>query len=170
MDLAKLIRDIPDFPEKGILFRDITTLLKDPDGLKAAVAELDKAAEDVDFEFVVAPESRGFIFGVPVACDLGKGFVPIRKKGKLPADTYSTKYALEYGEAEIEMHKDALKPGQKVIIIDDLLATGGTAKAMKELVEKAGAEVVKFIFLIELTGLNGKAELEGTPYTAVIKY
>ena len=170
MDLAKLIRDIPDFPEKGILFRDITTLLKDPDGLKAAVAELDKAAEDVDFEFVVAPESRGFIFGVPVACDLGKGFVPIRKKGKLPADTYSTKYALEYGEAEIEMHKDALKPGQKVVIIDDLLATGGTAKAMKELVEKAGAEVVKFIFLIELTGLNGKDEFEGTPYTAVIKY
>lgn len=170
MDLAKLIRDIPDFPEKGILFRDITTLLKDPEGLKAAIAELDNVTKDEDFELVVAPESRGFIFGVPVARDLGKGFVPIRKKGKLPADTYSTKYALEYGEAEIEMHKDAIKPGQKVIIIDDLLATGGTAKAMKELVEKAGGKVVKFVFLIELTALNGKSELEGTPYSAIIKY
>ncbi len=169
-DLKQYIRDIPDFPEKGILFRDITTLIKDPDGLRYAIVSLNRKVYGVQFDYIVAPESRGFIFGIPVAYEMDKGFIPIRKAGKLPAETYQADYELEYGKATIEMHKDALKPGDKVIIIDDLLATGGTAKAMKELVEKAGAEVVKFVFLIELEGLNGKEALGDTPYASIIKY
>lgn len=169
-ELKALIRDIPDFPEKGIMFRDITTLLKNPDALRYAIVYLNRAVYGIQFDYVVAPESRGFIFGMPVAYEMDKGFIPIRKAGKLPAETYSEEYDLEYGTAKIEIHKDALKPGDKVVIIDDLLATGGTAKAMKDLVEQAGATVSKFVFLIELEALNGKEALDGVPYASIIKY
>ena len=169
-ELKGYIRNIPDFPEKGIIFRDITTLLKDERALREAVVHLNRAVYGIPFDYIVAPESRGFIFGIPVAYEMDKGFIPVRKKGKLPAETISKEYELEYGKATIEIHKDALKPGDKVIIIDDLLATGGTAKAIKDLVESAGATVAKFVFLIELEGLNGKEALGDTPYASVLKY
>ena len=168
--LKSHIREIPDFPEKGILFRDITTLLKDPNALRESIVHLNRAVYGIPFDYVVAPESRGFIFGMPVAYEMDKGFIPVRKKGKLPAETIAKEYDLEYGKATIEIHKDALKPGDKVVIVDDLLATGGTAKAIKELVESTGATVSKFVFLIELEGLNGKELLGDTPYASVIKY
>ena len=168
--LKSHIREIPDFPEKGILFRDITTLLKDPNALRESIVHLNRAVYGIPFDYVVAPESRGFIFGMPVAYEMDKGFIPVRKKGKLPAETIAKEYDLEYGKATIEIHKDALKPGDKVVIVDDLLATGGTAKAIKELVESTGATVSKFVFLIELEGLNGKVLLGDTPYASVIKY
>lgn len=169
-ELKSHIREIPDFPEKGILFRDITTLLKNPNALREAIVHLNRAVYGIPFDYVLAPESRGFIFGMPVAYEMDKGFIPVRKKGKLPAETIAKEYDLEYGKATIEIHKDALKPGDKVVIIDDLLATGGTAKAIKELVESTGATVSKFVFLIELEGLNGKEALGDTPYASVIKY
>ena len=168
--LKSHIREIPDFPEKGILFRDITTLLKDPNALRESIVHLNRAVYGIPFDYVVAPESRGFIFGMPVAYEMDKGFIPVRKKGKLPAEVIAKEYDLEYGTATIEIHKDALKPGDKVVIVDDLLATGGTAKAIKELVESTGATVSKFVFLIELEGLNGKEALGDTPYASVIKY
>ena len=166
------IRTIPDFPEKGIMFRDITTILKDPDGLALAVKELCRLAEGVDFDLVVGLESRGFIFGVPVAYELHKGFIPVRKKGKLPAATVSASYDLEYGKAEIEMHKDAIEPGQRVIIVDDLIATGGTCEAACKLVEELGGKVVKTCFLLELSGLEARAKLERDGYevASVVKY
>lgn len=170
MDLKETIRSIKDFPEEGIIFRDITTLLKNGEALRQAVDEMDAALSDVDYDLVVAPESRGFIFGMPIAYNRCKGFVPIRKKGKLPAETVSQEYALEYGTATIEMHVDALKKGQKVVILDDLLATGGTAKAMIELVESVGAEVVGLCFLIELESLDGRKCLEGYNVKAILKY
>ena len=164
------VRSIPDFPEEGIIFRDVTSVLQDADGLQVAINELLKKLEGVECDVIAGTESRGFIFGMPVAYEMDKGFIPVRKKGKLPAETIAKEYDLEYGKATIEIHKDALKPGDKVVIIDDLLATGGTAKAIKELVESTGATVSKFVFLIELEGLNGKEALGDTPYASVIKY
>lgn len=168
--LEEYVRSIPDFPEEGIIFRDITSVLQDRDGLKMSIEQMQDLLKDVDFDVVVGPESRGFIFGVPIAYNLHKGFVPVRKKGKLPCETIEKEYALEYGTAVIEMHKDSIKPGQKVVIIDDLIATGGTIEAIVELIEQLGGEVVKIIFLMELEGLNGRDKLKGYDVDAVIKY
>ncbi len=170
MELKDKIRSIPDYPEKGVIFRDITTLLKDPAGMIAAVDQMQKKLEGLEFDFILGPESRGFIFGMPIAYNLKKGFIPIRKKGKLPAEVISKDYALEYGTATIEMHKDALQPGQKVVLVDDLLATGGTAKAIVEMAESMGAEVVSLNFLIELDFLNGRSVLDGYQVETVIHY
>ena len=164
------VRSIPDFPEKGIIFRDITTVIQSPEGLKLAIDGINEKLKGVDYDVVVGPESRGFIFGVPVAYANGKGFVPVRKKGKLPCETISQDYELEYGTATIEMHKDAIVPGQKVVIVDDLIATGGTTEAIIKLIEQLGGEVVKIIFLIELEGLKGREKLSGYDVDAVIKY
>ena len=168
--VADYVRTIPDFPEPGIMFRDVTTVIQDKDGLKLAIDELSDLVKNDDFDVVVGPESRGFIFGVPVAYKLGKGFVPVRKKGKLPCETIEQEYALEYGTATIEMHKDAIKPGQKVVIVDDLIATGGTIEAIIKLVEKLGGEVVRIIFLMELEGLKGREKLKGYKVDSVVKY
>lgn len=170
MDLASKIRDIKDFPQKGIVFRDITTLLQDPEGLCEAIDEFKKILDGYDFDIIIGPESRGFIFGMPLAYIMKKGFVPIRKKGKLPAKTISKEYALEYGTAVIEMHADAIKPGQKVVIIDDLIATGGTSKAIIDLVEEAGGQVVSLVFLIELLGLKGRDVIGEYPVHSIIRY
>lgn len=170
MELKDKIRSIPDYPEKGVMFRDITTLLKDAEGLVDAVDQMQKKLEGLEFDLVLGPESRGFIFGMPIAYNLKKGFIPIRKKGKLPAEVVSKEYSLEYGTATIEMHKDAVKPGQKVVIVDDLLATGGTAKAIVDMVEGVGAEVVSLNFLIELGFLKGRDVLEGYKVDTVIHY
>ena len=164
------VRSIPDFPEKGIIFRDITSVLQEAEGLKLAIDGIQELISDVEFDVVVGPESRGFIFGVPVAYNLGKSFVPVRKKGKLPCETVSREYDLEYGSAVIEMHKDSIKPGQKVVIIDDLIATGGTIEAIVKLVEGLGGEVVKICFLMELAGLNGRKKLSGYEVGSVIRY
>lgn len=164
------VRSIPDFPEKGIIFRDITTVIQSPEGLKLAIDGINEKLKGVDYDVVVGPESRGFIFGVPVAYANGKGFVPVRKKGKLPCETISQDYELEYGTATIEMHKDAIVPGQKVVIVDDLIATGGTTEAIIKLIEQLGGEVVKIIFLIELEGLKGREKLSGYDVDVVIKY
>lgn len=170
MDMQSKIRSIPDFPEKGIIFRDITTLLQDGAALKEAVDQMQKNIEHIPFDLVVGPEARGFLFAMPLAYNLGKGFVPVRKKGKLPAEVISKEYALEYGSAVLEMHKDAIQPGQRVAIVDDLLATGGTTQAMIEMIEQAGGKVVALNFLIELDGLKGRAELEGYPVYSVVHY
>ena len=164
------IRSIPDFPEPGIIFRDITSVLQDKDGLRLAIDKLQEKLSDVDFDIIVGPESRGFIFGVPIAYNMNKAFVPVRKKGKLPCETVSMDYELEYGKATIEIHKDAIKPGQRVVIIDDLIATGGTIEAITKLVELLGGKVVKIVFLIELEGLKGRERLMGYDVDAVIKY
>lgn len=164
------VRTIPDFPEPGIMFRDVTSVLQDPDGLKLAIDEMIKLLDGLDFDIIAGTESRGFIFGVPIAYALGKSFIPVRKKGKLPCETISAEYELEYGTAEIEIHKDSVKPGQKVVLVDDLIATGGTIAASIKLIEQLGGEVVKSIFLIELAGLNGRAKLEGYDVEAVITY
>ena len=164
------VRSIPDFPEKGIIFRDITTVIQSPEGLKLAIDGINEKLKGVDYDVVVGPESRGFIFGVPVAYANGKGFVPVRKKGKLPCETISQDYELEYGTATIEMHKDAIVPGQKVVIVDDLIATGGTTEAIIKLVEELGGEVVKVLFLMELEGLTGRDTIAGYDVESVIKY
>ena len=164
------IRSIPDFPEPGIIFRDITSVLQDADGLHLAIDLMQEKLKDVDFDVVVGPESRGFIFGVPIAYNLKKPFIPIRKKGNLPRETVSAEYELEYGTATIEMHKDSIKPGQKVVIIDDLIATGGTTEAIIKLVEELGGEVVKVLFLMELEGLKGRDKIAGYDVESVIKY
>lgn len=164
------VRSIPDFPEPGIIFRDVTTILQDADGLHLAVDQLIKMVDDVDFDVVVGPESRGFIFGVPVAYALHKGFVPVRKKGKLPCETISKEYDLEYGSAVIEMHKDSIKPGQKVVIVDDLIATGGTIEAIIQMIEELGGQVVKICFVMELAGLKGREKLKGYEVGSVISY
>ena len=166
--IEEYVRSIPDFPEPGIIFRDVTSILQDADGLHLAIDLMQKELDGVDFDLVVGPESRGFIFGVPIAYNLHKPFIPVRKKGKLPCDTVSIEYALEYGSAVIEIHKDAIKPGQKVVIIDDLMATGGTTEAIIKLVEQLGGEVVKTVFLMELAGLNGRSKLEGYDVASVI--
>ena len=164
------VRSIPDFPEPGIIFRDVTTILKDADGLHLAIDQILDMLKDVDFDVVVGPESRGFVFGMPVAYETNKGFVMVRKKGKLPCETIEAEYDLEYGKAVVEMHKDSIKPGQKVVIVDDLIATGGTIEAIIGMIESLGGEVVKVIFLMELAGLNGREKLKGYDVDSVIKY
>ena len=164
------VKNIPDFPEKGIIFRDVTSLVQDKDGLKLAVDEIIKKLDGVDFDLVAGPESRGFIFGIPVAYALNKGFVMVRKKGKLPRETIESEYDLEYGKAVIEIHKDSIKPGQKVVIIDDLMATGGTVEATVKLIEQLGGVVVGCAFLIELEELNGRKTLENYEVLSLMKY
>lgn len=168
--LEEYVRSIPDFPEPGIIFRDVTSILQDADGLKLSIDQLQELLKGVDFDVVVGPESRGFIFGVPVAYAMNKSFVPVRKKGKLPCETVEMSYDLEYGSATIEMHKDSIKPGQKVVIIDDLIATGGTIEAIVKLVESLGGVVQKIVFVMELEGLNGREKLAGYSVDSVIKY
>ena len=158
------------FPEPGIIFRDITSVIGDPDGLKLAIDSLDDLLEGVDYDVVAGAESRGFIFGTPLAYKNGKGFALVRKKGKLPRETIEASYDLEYGSATIEMHKDAIKPGQKVVLVDDLIATGGTMEAAARLVEELGGKVVKIIFLIELAGLKGREKLAKYDVASVICY
>ena len=157
--IEEYVRTIPDFPEPGIMFRDVTSVLQDPDGLKLAIDSM-----------IAGAESRGFIFGMPIAYALGKAFIPVRKKGKLPCETVSAEYDLEYGKAEIEIHKDAVRPGQKVVLVDDLIATGGTMEASCKLVEQLGGEVVKILFLMELAGLKGREKLAKYDVASVITY
>ena len=164
------ITTIPDFPEPGIMFRDITTVLQDADGLQLAIDEMRRLLEGVNFDVIAGAESRGFIFGTPLAYALHKPFVLVRKQGKLPREVVSKEYALEYGTATVEMHKDSIKPGQKVVLVDDLIATGGTMKACIDLVEELGGEVVKVLFLLELSGLNGRETLKGYDVGAVASY
>ena len=168
--IEEYVRSIPDFPEPGIIFRDITSVLQDADGLQLAIDSMIKLLDGVDFDVVAGTESRGFIFGVPIAYEMHKPFVPVRKKGKLPCETISQSYDLEYGQATIEMHKDSIKPGQKVVLVDDLIATGGTIEAAIKLVEQLGGEVVKVIFLMELVGLKGRERLKGYDVASVITY
>lgn len=168
--IEEYVMSIPDFPQPGIIFRDVTSVIGDPDGLKLAIDSLDELLEGVEYDVIAGTESRGFIFGAPLAYKNGAGFVLVRKKGKLPRETIEASYDLEYGSAVIEMHKDAIKPGQKVVLVDDLIATGGTMAAAAELVEKLGGEVVKMIFLIELTDLKGREKLEKYDVASVIQY
>lgn len=169
MDLRDKIRALKDYPSEGIIFRDITTLLKETDGFKEAIDQLDELRDD-EVDVVVGIEARGFIVGAPIAYKKNCGFVPVRKPGKLPAETISKEYALEYGIDKIEMHKDAIKEGSRVLIVDDLLATGGTSKAAVELIESLGGIVVGLDFLIELEGLPGREALKGYDVRSVIKY
>ena len=168
--VADYVRTIPDFPEKGIMFRDVTSVLQSAEGLRLAVNELQSRLEGLDFDVIAGAESRGFIFGMPLAYNLGKPFVPIRKAGKLPCAVVQKEYALEYGTATIEIHKDAITPGMKVVLLDDLIATGGTIKAAAELVEELGGEVVKILFLLELKGLEGRKQLSGYNVESVVAY
>ncbi len=168
--IEEYVRSIPDFPEPGVIFRDVTSILQDADGLKLSIDLIQEKLEGLDFDVIAGTESRGFIFGVPVAYNLHKPFVPVRKKGKLPCETVSKEYALEYGTASIEMHKDAIKPGQRVVLIDDLIATGGTIEAAAQLVEELGGKVVKIVFLMELAGLKGREKLAAYDVESVICY
>lgn len=168
--LEDYVRSIPDFPEKGVIFRDLTSVLQDADGLHLAIDELQKKLEGLDFDVIAGTESRGFILGMPLAYNLHKPFVLIRKEGKLPCETVKKEYGLEYGTAVIEMHKDAIKPGQRVVLVDDLIATGGTIKAAAELCEELGGKVVKMLFLIELAGLHARDKLKKYDVTSVICY
>lgn len=172
MDLKKYIADIKDFPEEGILFRDITPLMQDKDAYKEAIDGFVSWAKGLDqtVDLVVGPEARGFLFGCPVAYNLNAGFVPVRKPGKLPRETIYEKYDLEYGSNEVHIHADSIKPGQNVIIVDDLLATGGTVEAAIKLVEKLGGNVIGIAFLIELVDLKGMERLKGYPVYSVLKY
>lgn len=168
--IGDYVISIPDFPEPGIIFRDITGILRDADGLKLSIDKIQEMLEGVEFDAVLGLESRGFIFGMPIAYNLHKAFIPVRKKGKLPRETVSAKYDLEYGTAEIEIHKEDLRPGMKVVIIDDLIATGGTVEAAVKLAESLGAEVVKIAFVMELAGLKGRERLAGYDVESVITY
>ena len=168
--LEDYVVSIPDYPEPGIIFRDVTSILQDAEGLQLAIDSLQKKLEGLDFDVIAGAESRGFIFGMPIAYALGKAFIPVRKKGKLPCETVSAEYDLEYGKAEIEIHKDAVKPGQKVVLVDDLIATGGTMEASCKLVEQLGGEVVKILFLMELAGLKGREKLAKYDVASVITY
>jgi len=170
LEIESLIRAIPDFPIPGILFRDITPLLQDPSGFRAAIDLFVERFRDEKIDLVVAIEARGYLFGAPLAYLLGAGFVPVRKPGKLPSTKYSESYALEYGTNALEIHDDAVGRGQRVVVIDDLLATGGTAAATARLLEKLGAQVVGFAFLIELAALGGRAALEGHEVTTFVRY
>lgn len=169
-ELKDYVRTIPNFPEEGIMFRDITTVMQDPDGLKLAIDTMQDLVKDLDFDVVVGAESRGFIFGTPIAYNLHKPFVLIRKKGKLPAETVSIDYDLEYGKATLEMHKDSIKPGQKVLIVDDLIATGGTTEAMIKLVESLGGEVAGVLVMMELAGLKGREKISGYRLDSAVVY
>ena len=164
------IRSIPDYQEKSVIFRDITSERQDAEGLKLAIDSMIHLLDGVEFDVIAGTESRGFIFGMPIAYAMGKPFVLIRKAGKLPCETVSQEYALEYGTAVIEMHKDSIQPGQRVVLVDDLIATGGTIKAAARLVEKLGGEVVKIIFLMELAGLKGREKLAGYDVASVVTY
>lgn len=170
MDFKEKIRVIPDFPKPGIRFKDITTLLQDGEAFKAAINTLNDFARKHDADIIAGPESRGFLLAAPMAYALGKGFVPVRKPGKLPGETISQEYSLEYGKDSLEIHKDSVKPGQKVIIADDLLATGGTIGSTIQLFEKLGAEVVGVCFLIELSYLNGREKLKGYDVFSLVQY
>ena len=170
MDLKEKIRVIEGFPKEGISFKDITTLVADGEAFKESIDRIAEHLRDKNVDVILGPEARGFIFGVPVAYALGVGFVPVRKKGKLPAETVSVEYSLEYGVDVLEIHKDAIKKGQKVAIVDDLLATGGTVEAVAKLVEKVGAEVVELDFAIELTELKGRDKLEGYEIMSLVQY
>lgn len=168
--LEDYVTSIPDFPEKGIIFRDITSVLQDADGLRLAIDTMQKQIEDLDFDVIAGAESRGFIFGMPIAYNLNKSFILIRKKGKLPRETVSVEYDLEYGKAELEIHKDAIKKGQKVLLIDDLIATGGTTEAMIKLIESLGGEVVGVSVLMELAGLKGRERIKNYRLNSAITY
>ncbi len=168
-ELKDYVRTIPDFPKPGIMFRDVTSVLQDADGLQAAVDSM-QGLIDVDCDVIVGAESRGFLFGAPIAYNLHKPFVLVRKKGKLPCETIEETYDLEYGTATIEIHKDAIRPGQRVVIVDDLIATGGTTEAIIRLVERLGGQVVKVVFLMELAGLNGREVLKGYDVASAITY
>lgn len=168
--IEEYVVSIPDFPEQGVIFRDVTSVLQDAEGLHLAIDLMQEKLEGLDFDVVVGPESRGFIFGVPIAYNLRKPFVPVRKKGKLPRETVSIEYELEYGTASIEMHRDSIKPGQRVVIVDDLIATGGTTEAIIKLVEGMGGKVSKVIFLMELAGLKGRQRLKDYDLDSVITY
>lgn len=169
-EVEKYVRSIPDFPEEGIIFRDITSVLQDAEGLKVAIDSILEILDGTDFDVVVGPESRGFVFGMPVAYELNKGFVMVRKKGKLPCETIEAEYDLEYGTAVVEMHKDSIKPSQRVVIVDDLIATGGTIEAIVKMIESLGGIVVKIVFLMELCGLNGRDRLKGYDVESVVAY
>lgn len=169
-DLRQWIRDIPDFPTKGVIFRDITTLLKDPRAFRKAVDGLSAVVDGRNMDVLLGVESRGFIFASTLAYKLGKGLVIVRKPGKLPAETIQVSYQLEYGTDSIEMHADAIEPGQKVVVVDDVLATGGTARAVAELVEKAGGKVEALVFLVELDYLKGRDKLSGYETISVLRY
>lgn len=168
--LEDYVVSIPDFPKEGIIFRDVTSVLQDADGFAMAVHSLEQMLENVEFDVVVGAEARGFVFAAPIAEHFHKGFVPIRKAGKLPRETISESYELEYGEATIEIHRDAIHPGQRVVLVDDLIATGGTTEAMIRLVERLGGQVVKLCFLMELAGLNGRERLDGYEMESAIRY
>ncbi len=170
MELESLIRDIPDFPKPGILYRDITTLLRDREGLRLVIDLLAEKCTKISPDYVIGMESRGFIFGVPLAYQLGVGFIPVRKPGKLPAAVYSAEYELEYGTDTLQMHQDAMPKGSKVVIVDDLIATGGTAAATANLVRQAGCELVGFLFVIELKALLGRLKLPNVPVFSLIEY
>ena len=169
-NIEDYVTSIPDFPEPGIIFRDITSVLQDADGLQLAIDLLEEKIKDADPDVIVGLESRGFIFGMPLAYNMHKPFVLVRKKGKLPRETVEMSYDLEYGSATIEMHKDSIKPGQKVVVIDDLIATGGTVSAAVKLIEELGGKVVKIAFLMELAGLKGREKLKGYDVESVICY
>ena len=168
--IEEYVVSIPDFPEQGVIFRDVTSVLQDAEGLHLAIDKMQEKLDGIDFDVVAGPESRGFIFGVPIAYNMKKPFVPVRKKGKLPRETVSIEYELEYGTASIEMHKDSIKPGQRVVIIDDLIATGGTTEAIIKLIEGMGGEVARIIFLMELAGLKGRERLKDYDVDSVIIY
>ncbi len=170
MDIKSLIRVIEDYPEKGISFKDITTLLKNKDGFRETIDLLEQKLQGYDFDYIAGVESRGLIFGAPLADRLNKGFIPIRKPGKLPGEIEKVSYDLEYGTNELEIHRDALKKGDKVVIIDDLIATGGSAKAAAKLVEAIGGDVVCFEFLIELTSLKGREVLKDYDVVSIVEY
>ncbi len=168
--LEDYVVSIPDFPEKGIIFRDVTSVLQDAEGLRLAIDTMQEKIADLEYDVVAGPESRGFIFGTPIAYNNRKPFVLIRKAGKLPRETVSVSYDLEYGKATIEMHKDSIKPGQKVLIVDDLIATGGTTEAMIKLIEQLGGQVVGIVVLMELAGLKGREKLAGYRLESAVCY
>ena len=168
--LEDYVTSIPDFPEKGIIFRDVTSVLENAEGLKLAIHEMQQRLSGLEFDTIAGAEARGFLFGMPLAYNKGKGFIPVRKAGKLPRETVSAEYELEYGKAAIEIHKDSIMPGQRIVLVDDLLATGGTAEAAVKLIESLGGKVVKILFLMELAGLKGRDRLKGYDVDSVIVY
>jgi adenine phosphoribosyltransferase len=170
MDLKSLIRDVPDFPKPGIVFRDLTTLLRSPEALRYTLTQLAEKTSHLEIDYVVGIESRGFIFGVAIAEKLAAGFVPVRKPGKLPAAIHAAEYALEYGTDRLEIHQDAFHPGARVLVIDDLIATGGTAKATALLVQQAGGELAGFGFVVELQALQGRQQLPTVPIVSLVEY
>jgi adenine phosphoribosyltransferase len=170
MDFKALIRDIPDFPKPGILFRDLTTLWKDPEGWRSLVDQMAEVCQGLSPQYIAGMESRGFILGAAIAYKLGIGFIPVRKPGKLPAAVYTASYDLEYGSDRLEMHQDACEPGSRVLIVDDLIATGGTAAATAKLIDQAQGELVGFVFAVELLALNGRQNLPEVPFFSIIQY